>query len=82
MTESELLTPDGPTHEGVRTRTVRWTDPARARFHLRGRDGFDQMRALIDGAAAPPPVAALLGMHIEHNGCIQPYRLAHSASAL
>ena len=28
-----------PTGEGVRTRTISWTDPARARFDLRDRDG-------------------------------------------
>ena len=52
------------TSEGVRTRTVSWTDPARARFHLRDRDGYEQLRAIARGVAAPPPVAALLGMSI------------------
>jgi uncharacterized protein (TIGR00369 family) len=51
--------------EGVRSRTVSWTDPARARFNLRNRDGYDQLRAIARGAAAPPPVAALLGMTID-----------------
>jgi uncharacterized protein (TIGR00369 family) len=51
--------------EGVRTRTVSWTDPARARFQLRDRDGYEQLRAIARGAAAPPPAAALLGMQID-----------------
>jgi uncharacterized protein (TIGR00369 family) len=54
-----------PTTEGVRTRTVSWTDPARARFDLRDRDGYQQLRALARGAAAPPPAVALLGMRLD-----------------
>ncbi|MDZ4826895.1 MAG: PaaI family thioesterase [Actinomycetota bacterium] len=50
--------------EGVRTRTVSWTDPARARFQLRDLDGYEQLRAMMRGDAAPPPAAALLGMEI------------------
>ncbi|MGH8976997.1 MAG: PaaI family thioesterase [Acidimicrobiia bacterium] len=51
--------------EGVRSRTISWTDPARARFSLRDRDGLEQLRAVARGAAAPPPAAALLGMQID-----------------
>ncbi len=51
--------------EGVRSRTVSWTDPARARFRLRGRDGYDQLRAIARGEAAPPPAASLLGMQLD-----------------
>jgi uncharacterized protein (TIGR00369 family) len=51
--------------EGVRTRIVSWTDPARARFKLRDRDGYEQLRAIARGAAAPPPAAALLGLRID-----------------
>jgi uncharacterized protein (TIGR00369 family) len=54
-----------PPIEGVRTRTISWTDPARARFDLRDRDGYQQLRALARGAAAPPPAVALLGMHLD-----------------
>jgi uncharacterized protein (TIGR00369 family) len=54
-----------PIEEGVRSRTVTWTDPARARFMLRDRDGYEQLRAIAHGAAALPPAAALLGMRIE-----------------
>jgi uncharacterized protein (TIGR00369 family) len=51
--------------EGVRNRTVSWTDPARARFQLRGRDGFEQLREVARGTVPPPPVAALLGMKLD-----------------
>jgi uncharacterized protein (TIGR00369 family) len=51
--------------EGVRTRTVSWTDPARARFKFRDRDGYEQLRAIARGAAAPPPAVALLGLRID-----------------
>lgn len=50
--------------EGVRTRTVRWTDPSRARFRLRGRDGLARLRAIVRGEADPPPAAAVLGLRL------------------
>jgi uncharacterized protein (TIGR00369 family) len=50
--------------EGVRSRVVSWTDPARARFTLRGRDGLEQLKAIARGDAAPPPAAALLGIDL------------------
>jgi uncharacterized protein (TIGR00369 family) len=59
------MTAVSTTAEGVRSRTITWTDPARARFHLRGRDGLDQLRAIARGEAAPPPAAALLGLELE-----------------
>ena len=51
--------------EGVRSRTISWTDPARARFRLRDRDGYAQLREMASGAAAPPPAAALIGMKMD-----------------
>jgi len=51
-------------NEGVRSRVVSWSDPARTRFHLRGRDGIDQLKAFVKGDVAPVPAAALLGMEI------------------
>jgi hypothetical protein len=51
--------------EGVRSRTISWTDPARARFRLRDRDGYTQLREMASGAAAPPPAAALIGMKMD-----------------
>ena len=51
--------------EGVRSRTITWTDPARARFHLRGLDGYEQLRAIKRGDASPPPAVALLGLSLD-----------------
>ena len=51
--------------EGVRTRTVSWTDPARGRFALRGKDGLEQLQAIARGDISPPPVAAVLGFNID-----------------
>ncbi len=48
--------------EGTRLRTIAWTDPARTRFQLRGRDGYEQLAAMHRGEAAPPPAVAALGM--------------------
>jgi len=31
--------------EGVRSRTITWTDPARVRFHQRGLDGYEKLSA-------------------------------------
>jgi uncharacterized protein (TIGR00369 family) len=55
-----------PLHEeGVRTRTVTWTDPARARFQLRNLDGLARLQAMKSGAASPPPAVALLGLQLD-----------------
>jgi uncharacterized protein (TIGR00369 family) len=51
--------------EGIRSRTITWTDPARARFQLRGRDGYDRLAAMMRGEVAPPPVVALLGLSLD-----------------
>jgi len=51
--------------EGTRSRVVNWTDPARARFALRNRDGFERLTAMKSGEAAPPPVVAALGLTLE-----------------
>jgi len=51
--------------EGVRSRTVSWTDPARVRFHLRNLDGYQRLAAIKRGDASPPPAAALLGLTLE-----------------
>lgn len=50
--------------EGVRSRTITWTDPARMRFRLRERDGYEQLLAIKRGDVPPPPAAALLGLQI------------------
>ncbi len=51
--------------EGVRSRTITWTDPARVRFRLRGLDGYEQLTSIKCGDAPPPPVAALLGFSLD-----------------
>jgi uncharacterized protein (TIGR00369 family) len=51
--------------EGTRSRTITWTDPARARFALRGMNGFDRLAAIKRGDAALPPAAALLGLRLD-----------------
>jgi hypothetical protein len=50
--------------EGVRARTITWTDPARVRFRLRGQDGLAQLRAIMRGEAGAPPAAAPLGLRL------------------
>jgi len=51
--------------EGVRSRTITWTDPARARFRGRSLTGFERLVAIQRGELAPPPAAALLGMQLD-----------------
>lgn len=51
--------------EGTRSRTIEWTDPARTRFQLRNRDGYERLAAIKRGEVAPPPAAALLGMSLD-----------------
>jgi uncharacterized protein (TIGR00369 family) len=51
--------------EGVRTRTISWTDPARARFRLRELDGYERLAAIKRGEVSPPPAAALLGLSLD-----------------
>jgi uncharacterized protein (TIGR00369 family) len=51
--------------EGVRSRTITWTDPARARFQLRGLDGYERLVAMQRGDAAPPPAVALVGLSLD-----------------
>ena len=51
--------------DGVRTRTVSWTDPAQSRFRGRGLSGYERLVAIQRGELAPPPAAALLGLELE-----------------
>lgn len=53
------------TIEGTRRRTIHWTDPARTRFQLRNRDGYERLAAVKRGEVAPPPAAALIGMSLD-----------------
>jgi uncharacterized protein (TIGR00369 family) len=54
-----------PRVEGVRTRTITWTDPARVRFHQRGLDGYGRLAAIKRGEASAPPAVASLGIELE-----------------
>ena len=54
-----------PRVEGVRTRTITWTDPARVRFHQRGLDGYERLEAIKRGEASPPPAVATLGITLD-----------------
>jgi uncharacterized protein (TIGR00369 family) len=51
--------------EGVRTRTVTWTDPAQSRFRGRGLSGLERLQAIQRGELAAPPAAALLGLELD-----------------
>jgi uncharacterized protein (TIGR00369 family) len=51
--------------EGVRSRLITWTDPARARFRGRSLTGYERLVAIQRGELAPPPAAALLAMRLD-----------------
>jgi uncharacterized protein (TIGR00369 family) len=52
-------------HDGVRSRTISWTDPARSRFRGRMLNGYDRLVAMQRGELSPPPAVALLGLHLD-----------------
>jgi uncharacterized protein (TIGR00369 family) len=64
--------------EGVRSRTVKWTDPARTRFRLRNLDGYEQLAAIKRGEASPAPAVALLGLSLDE---LEPGRTIFSVVA-
>jgi uncharacterized protein (TIGR00369 family) len=64
-TDTETSPVESPRIEGVRSRTITWTDPARMRFRLRGLDGYERLAAIKRGDAAPPPAAELLGLSLD-----------------
>jgi NAD(P)H dehydrogenase (quinone) len=47
-----------------RVRTVTWADPATTAAMAGTRDGLEFMRALVSGAAPPPPIAQLIGARL------------------
>ncbi len=47
-----------------RTKTVTWHDPAGTATFGATLSGIDFLRAIRDGAIAPPPIASLLGMQM------------------
>jgi uncharacterized protein (TIGR00369 family) len=64
--------------EGVRSRTITWTDPARARSRGRTLTGYERLVAMQRGDLAPPPAAALLGMRLDE---VEPGRTVFSMCA-
>jgi uncharacterized protein (TIGR00369 family) len=64
--------------EGIRSRTITWTDPAQSRFHGRNLNGYDRLLAMQRGDLAPPPAAALLGMELDE---VAPGRTVFSLEA-
>lgn len=52
---------DAADGDHLRRRTVEWTDPSAARAAVEGLSGLQIMRAIRDGTAPPPPMAALIG---------------------
>jgi uncharacterized protein (TIGR00369 family) len=55
-----------PDEEAGRCREVTWEDPLVGAALAREMSGLDYLRALADGHIPRPPVAALLGMGIDH----------------
>jgi len=68
----------GRSSEGVRTRTITWTDPAQSRFRGRGLTGYERLVAIQRGELAPPPAAALLGLDLDD---VEPGRTVFSMLA-
>ena len=65
MTALDARTQPGRSSDGVRTRTITWTDPAKSRFRGRGLNGYERLVAIQRGELAPPPAAALLGLDLD-----------------
>jgi len=51
--------------DGVRSRTISWTDPARSRLRGRELNGYDRLVAMQRGELSPPPAVSLLGLHLD-----------------
>jgi uncharacterized protein (TIGR00369 family) len=52
----------------VRERTIRWEDPVEAARIGRTMDGARYLRAIVEGAAPAPPIAALMDMQLTEAG--------------
>jgi uncharacterized protein (TIGR00369 family) len=64
--------------DGVRTRTITWSDPARSRFRGRNLNGHERLLAMQRGELTPPPAVALLGMQLDE---VEPGRTVFSMLA-
>ncbi|MDQ1347376.1 MAG: hypothetical protein QG573_746 [Acidobacteriota bacterium] len=49
----------------LRQRTFSWHDPAEIRARAQGKSGLEFLRAMLAGEIPPPPVAELVGVHLE-----------------
>jgi uncharacterized protein (TIGR00369 family) len=54
--------PEPESDAAERVRTYAWDDPAVAVAGLPGRSGLEFLRAIVDGALPPPPIARTLGL--------------------
>jgi uncharacterized protein (TIGR00369 family) len=78
MTALETRTQSAQSQDGVRSRTITWTDPAQSRFRGRGLTGYERLVAIQRGELAPPPAATLLGLQLDE---VEPGRTVFSMLA-
>jgi uncharacterized protein (TIGR00369 family) len=64
---------DTPTE--LRSRTITWSDPTASRARGKNLSGYERLAAMQRGELAPPPAAALLGMHLDE---VEPGRAVFS----
>ena len=69
---------DTRSHDGVRSRTISWTDPAQSRFRGRGLSGYERLLAIQRGELARPPAVSLLGLDLDR---VEPGRTVFSMLA-
>jgi uncharacterized protein (TIGR00369 family) len=65
MTALDARAHEEGTADDLRTRTISWSDPAESRSRGRHMSGYERLTAMQRGEIAPPPAAALLGMHLD-----------------
>ena len=75
MTALDAHVTPGTAPDDIRTRTIRWSDPAPSRSRGRDLSGHERLIAMQRGEIAPPPAAALLGMHLDE---VEPGRTVFS----
>ena len=75
MTTLDAHVTPGTARDDIRTRTIRWSDPAPSRSRGRDLSGHERLIAMQRGEIAPPPAAALLGMHLDE---VEPGRTVFS----
>ena len=78
MTALETRSQGAQSQDGVRSRTITWTDPAQSRFRGRGLTGYERLVAIQRGELAPPPAATLLGLQLDE---VEPGRTVFSMLA-